>query len=130
MDLQDFTLIDLATELWTANLTLNINKGKDVYGGSTGTKKLPIQLTLNPVTRKITACSAFYGAPLVLPALGLPNLVPLVPAPFPLFTNTKIFCPPGQVVTGIEVKTNGTCHHDCDLDGPIISDIQLLCAPL
>ena len=39
-------------------------------------------------------------------------------------------CPDGQYVTGINVSYRGTCQHQCDSDGGIIGNIELVCRSL
>ncbi len=47
-----------------------------------------------------------------------------------IWTNRETTCPNGQYVTGIKVRYRGSCNHQCDADGGIIGNIELVCRSL
>jgi hypothetical protein len=102
-----------------------------VFGLSLFKTDVPVALGTNYVSPNATFlnCSAVsLGTPSPTVVGNVPN--PYMNTPLPPSGQLTMTCPPGQVMTGITVFESGTCHHDCDLNGPPISQIQLLCSPL
>jgi hypothetical protein len=47
-----------------------------------------------------------------------------------IWTNRAASCPNGQYVAGIKVRYRGSCFNQCDKDGGIIGNIELVCRSL
>ena len=47
-----------------------------------------------------------------------------------IFTTKSVMCPDGTYVGGINVRYRGTCNLQCNPDGGIIGDIEIVCKPL
>ena len=45
-------------------------------------------------------------------------------------TTTRADCPAGMYARGVVVTYGGTCRAQCDQDGGIIRNIELVCTPL